>query len=82
MARLEPIKPIKSGGRGKGRSNNVISARQGNGRSPARRGAEQVAAIRTWARSHGYTVAEKGRIPAEIEDAYNKQASTPQTLSV
>ncbi len=82
MARLEPIKPLKASGRGKGRSNNVISARPGSGRTPARRGAEQVAAIRTWARAHGYTVAEKGRIPAEIEDAYNKQASTPQTLSV
>jgi hypothetical protein len=82
MARLEPITPTKSGGRGKGRSNNSSSARHGNGRAPARRGAEQVAAIRTWARAHGYTVAEKGRIPAEIEDAYNKQASTPQTLSV
>jgi Lsr2 len=78
MARLEPMKPVKSGGRGKGRSNNVISARQESGRAPARRGAEQVAAIRTWARAHGYTVAEKGRIPAEIEDAYNRQASTPQ----
>ena len=62
--------------------NNVVSARQGNGRTPARRGAEQVAAIRTWARSHGYTVAEKGRIPSEIEEAYNRQASAPQSLSV
>ena len=82
MARLEPIVPTKSGGRGKGRSNNVISARHGSGRAPARRGAEQVAAIRTWARAHGYTVAEKGRIPAEIEDAYNRQGSVPQSLSV
>ena len=82
MARLEPIKPVKASGRGKGRSNNVVSARQGSGRTPARRGAEQVAAIRTWARAHGYTVAEKGRIPSEIEDAYNRQGSVPQSLSV
>jgi hypothetical protein len=46
-------------------------------RAPARRGAEQVAAIRTWARAHGYTVAEKGRIPIEIEDAYKRKRATP-----
>ena len=80
MARLEPIVTTKAGGRGKGRSgNNVVSARSGNGRvrRPAR-GAEQVAAIRTWARAHGYTVAEKGRIPTEIEDAC-RPAAGPST---
>jgi hypothetical protein len=46
-------------------------------RAPARRGAEQVAAIRTWARAHGYTVAEKGRIPVEIEDAYKRNRAAP-----
>jgi len=75
MARLEPLQ-LKGAGRGKARAgNNVVSARSGNGRTPARRGAEQVAAIRTWARSHGYTVAEKGRIPTEIEDAYNRRGT-------
>lgn len=77
MARLEPIQTTKATGRGRGRppNGNGLSARQSNGRSPARRGAEQVAAIRSWARSHGYTVAEKGRIPAEIEEAYNKRGT-------
>jgi hypothetical protein len=75
MARLEPIQ-TKGAGRNKSRSNNnVVAARQANGRTPARRGAEQVAAIRTWARAHGYTVAEKGRIPTEIEDAYNRRGT-------
>jgi hypothetical protein len=78
IARVEPIL-TKANGRGKARGANGISARQSNGRTPARRGAEQVAAIRTWARSHGYTVAEKGRIPAEIEEAYNRRG-TPETV--
>jgi hypothetical protein len=75
MARLEPIQ-TKAGGRGKARTlNGVTAVRQTNGRAPARRGAEQVAAIRTWARAHGYTVAEKGRIPTEIEEAYNRRGT-------
>lgn len=74
MARLEPIQ-AKAIGRGKARVNGNGTVRQSNGRAPARRGAEQVAAIRTWARSHGYTVAEKGRIPTEIEEAYNKRGT-------
>jgi hypothetical protein len=76
IGRLEPMQAPK-GGRARARSNNhVASPRAGAGRAPARRGAEQVAAIRTWARSHGYTVADKGRIPTEIEDAYNKRSAS------
>jgi Lsr2 len=77
IGRLEPMQTPK-GGRARARSNNnhVSSPRAGAGRAPARRGAEQVAAIRTWARSHGYTVADKGRIPTEIEDAYNKRSAS------
>jgi Lsr2 len=81
IGRLEPSQTVK-GGRGRSRfdgNGHVSSGRKISGRAPARRGAEQVAAIRTWARSHGYTVADKGRIPAEIEDAYNKR--TPATVS-
>jgi len=39
----------------------------------ARGDREQTAAIREWARSNGYKVGEKGRIPANILDAYNAQ---------
>jgi hypothetical protein len=38
---------------------------------PARRDAAQVQAIRAWARGAGYNVAERGRIPKEVEEAYN-----------
>ena len=74
MARVEDT--VKGTGRGRSRPRNVLSARQSVSRAPARRGPEQVAAIRTWARAHGYTVADKGRIPAEIEEAYNRKGST------
>lgn len=33
---------------------------------------EQNKAIRDWARNHGYTVSERGRIPAEISQAYHR----------
>ena len=40
-------------------------------RGPARRDPQQTAAIRTWATSNGFNVAPRGRIPAEVEAAYN-----------
>jgi hypothetical protein len=43
-------------------------------RRPARRDPIQVGAIRTWARANGYDVSDRGRIPREVEDAYNTRA--------
>ena len=43
-------------------------------RSNGRGDREQTAAIREWARSNGYKVGEKGRIPANILEAYNAQS--------
>jgi hypothetical protein len=40
-------------------------------RSPARAGREQTQAIREWARSNGYTVSDRGRVPAVVLEAYN-----------
>jgi Lsr2 len=54
----------------------VTAARGGrrassNGRGGSRsRSASDLAAIREWARAQGYTVADRGRISAEITDAY------------
>ena len=31
----------------------------------------QLQAIREWARSHGHTVSDRGRISQEVQDAYN-----------
>jgi hypothetical protein len=40
------------------------------GRSSARADREQTAQIREWARSNGYKIGEKGRIPADILSAW------------
>lgn len=61
----------------------VSNARKAGGRrkAPARRSSgggrasvdrEQNAAIREWARKNGYNVSDRGRIPAEVLDAYHK----------
>nr|WP_234315638.1 MULTISPECIES: histone-like nucleoid-structuring protein Lsr2 [unclassified Streptomyces] len=34
------------------------------------------AAIRTWARENGYQVADRGRIPANIREAYKQAQET------
>jgi hypothetical protein len=55
------------------------AARQSGGAAAPRRARsgrgdrEQTAAIRDWARKNGFKVGEKGRIPANILDAYNTQ---------
>ncbi|WP_238396775.1 Lsr2 family protein [Mycolicibacterium sp. CBMA 234] len=49
--------------------------RKGAGPKPARGGGattkDQLAAIRQWARNNGYEVSDRGRIKAEIVDAYH-----------
>ncbi len=40
---------------------------------PARQDREQTQAIREWARKNGHKIGEKGRIPAQILDAYNSK---------
>ena len=63
----------------------VAAARRANGRSrrsaggtaaPARRPSidrEQNQAIREWARKRGMKVSDRGRIPAEVLDAYHQE---------
>ncbi len=53
-------------GRGRGRSRGTSSS---NTNSNA--GGTNPREIREWARSNGYTVPERGRIPAEIKSAYD-----------
>jgi hypothetical protein len=64
----------------------VASARRGAGRRKTTSGGgpkrsqrpterrERTAAIRQWARQHGHTVADRGRIPASVIEAYEKGA--------
>lgn len=39
-------------------------------RRTSRNASGELAAIRTWAQSHGFTVGDRGRISAEVRDAY------------
>jgi hypothetical protein len=55
-----------------GRSARTASPSRRNGR-PGRSDREQTQAIREWARSNGFKVGEKGRIPANVLEAYNSQ---------
>ncbi|MDJ0316720.1 MULTISPECIES: histone-like nucleoid-structuring protein Lsr2 [Arthrobacter] len=43
---------------------------RGRGPATATKSSSDVAQIRAWARENGYTVQERGRIQAEIRDAY------------
>ncbi|KQX66243.1 Lsr2 family protein [Angustibacter sp. Root456] len=55
-----------------------VSGRASSGRSTSRSsgrrsaGSEDTAAIREWAKGNGYQVSERGRISAEVREAYAK----------
>jgi hypothetical protein len=58
----------------------VASARRGGGRGRSKMtqrptaDRERTTAIREWARQHGHKVADRGRIPADVIEAYEKAA--------
>jgi hypothetical protein len=62
----------------------VASARRAGGRRRSNGGSrmtekpatdrERTAAIREWAREHGHKIADRGRIPASVIEAYEKVA--------
>lgn len=52
-----------------------VGRKTGKGKKSARKGApsgENTAEIRAWAKANGYTVSDRGRVPAEIREAYTK----------
>lgn len=51
----------------------MTSSRPSRGRTglTARRDPEQLKPIRDWARANGFQVSDRGRIPHEVEQAYN-----------
>lgn len=61
------LEPYISAGR---RAGSAVSARSAAPRKRAGRNPE-VAAIRAWANDNGYTLSERGRIPAPVVEAYN-----------
>ncbi|WP_165987078.1 Lsr2 family protein [Streptomyces sp. YIM 98790] len=66
-AALEPY--LKAGRRSTGRSQR--GARPGR-TSAAGGGTADTAKIRAWAKENGYAVNDRGRVPAEIREAYEK----------
>lgn len=62
------LEPYISAGRRAGSSGSTArtsSSRKRPARNP------EVAAIRAWANDNGYTLSERGRIPAPVVEAYN-----------
>lgn len=62
------LEPYVTAGRKAGSSSNASrtsSARKRPARNP------EVAAIRAWANDNGHKLSERGRIPAQVVDAYN-----------
>ena len=57
----------------------VGHARRSGGRKSAGRSAtssrKDVSAVREWARKNGHEVSERGRIPASVQEAYDKANS-------
>ncbi|MFE9404024.1 Lsr2 family protein [Streptomyces sp. NPDC006530] len=63
---MEAVGPFLKAGR---------RVRAGRGKAtPARQagGSNDTAAIRAWAKEHGYTINDRGRVAAEIREAYHK----------
>ncbi|MPV48437.1 MULTISPECIES: Lsr2 family protein [unclassified Pseudactinotalea] len=48
-------------------------ARRGGRRAAAPRSASDAAAVRAWARENGYEVSDRGRVSAEIREAYEQR---------
>lgn len=57
-----------------------IRATSNNGSAPTKRDPEQTKAIRAWARANGYDMSDRGRIPTQVEIAYN--ANDPSLLRI
>lgn len=53
-------------------ADNRASTRTGTRSSPAAVDREQSRAVRDWARQHGYTVSDRGRIPNDVTEAYDR----------
>jgi hypothetical protein len=59
-----PVSPVR-------RQRGTTSAVGSSPSQPARRDREQISAIREWANANGFKVSNRGRIPGEVEEAYN-----------
>ncbi|MEV0963935.1 MULTISPECIES: Lsr2 family protein [unclassified Streptomyces] len=63
------LEPYTKGGR---RTGGRASTGRGKGRAASSTGGKDTAEIRKWAKENGYSVNDRGRVPAEIREAYEK----------
>ncbi|MFJ1564781.1 histone-like nucleoid-structuring protein Lsr2 [Streptomyces erythrochromogenes] len=63
------LDPYTKGGR---RTGGRAGAARAKGRASAATGNPDTAEIRAWAKENGYSVNDRGRVPAEIREAYEK----------
>jgi len=66
----DALEPYISAGRRAGSGSAPRSSSSSSRKRPARN--PEVAAIRAWANDNGYSLSERGRIPAPVIEAYNK----------
>jgi nucleoid-associated protein Lsr2 len=64
---------VAHGRRTRGGARAATPGRRGG--RPARADREQTQAIRAWARKNGFQVGDKGRIPAQVLEAYEAKAA-------
>lgn len=64
------LDPYTKGGRRTG--GRVSAGRAKGGRAAASAGNPDTAEIRQWAKDNGYNVNDRGRVPADIREAYEK----------
>ncbi|QNA93189.1 MULTISPECIES: Lsr2 family protein [unclassified Microbacterium] len=66
------LEPYISAGRRAGSAGTARSSNSARSASPRKRPARnpEVAAIRAWANENGYSLSERGRIPAPVLEAY------------
>ncbi|MFJ8011560.1 Lsr2 family protein [Streptomyces sp. NPDC096339] len=64
------LDPYTKGGRRTG--GRATAARGAKGRASATTGQPDTALIRAWAKENNYNVNDRGRVPAEIREAYEK----------
>lgn len=76
----EALAPFVGHARRLGRLSPVRGARQatnGHANGATRPDASQLAAVRSWAKGNGFTVSNRGRIAANIMDAYQAAGGGP-----
>ena len=67
----EALQPYVDAGRRVSSAGRSGGARSGGGSGRRRTGQRDYAPIRAWAKENGYTVSERGRVPAAVIEAYD-----------